>query len=536
MFSQYRLVTETNQIESLPYETKYKIYDGLLIKEVIQRNRDFIEGKTKSENLKLTVALYFSSYPKDDEIEQLKSLEVKLYTTTWTPPLPNHPLGFMLADIYTNKFIELLFVDAVKRVANTNEQFYPNNNRAASKIRANLIWSQGYTGSGVKVAVLDSGLDSFYEGSDLPSGYDRRDYSYYPTSIDNNVENTVSGHGTHVTGSVLGRGNLSSSHSSSNGNAPFKGVAPNANLCFLKIGNDATASASANAMIAAIAAAVDTFNCKIISMSYGGWDAYHDGSQPVEQKLDWAFNQGVISFVSAGNSADSRRHYSGTVNAGSHSVFIPINITATIKPVFNLVWYDGSERRNLTLKYYDASYNEITAITTYTTTESSRGTESQYTQAINDFSSGTYYLRVYNPSSTTTFFHIYEYYNTVVKFNASVADPNYTTNHPSNADNAISVGAYVSRYEWWDYLNNGPYSFTGQNPENEIANFSSRGPRVDGINKPDIVAPGSALISLRDTDVLTSPNALWIDNDGINGGDANYYVMQGTSMSCPITA
>ena len=72
---------------------------------------------------------------------------------------------------------------------------------------------------------------------------------------------------------------------------------------------------------------------------------------------------------------------------------------------------------------------------------------------------------------------------------------------------------------------------------NGIAPYSSRGPRVDGLQKPNITAPGSAIISVRDTDVLTSVNSYWIDNDGTTGaGSANYYVMTGTSMACPIAA
>jgi hypothetical protein len=44
------------------------------------------------------------------------------------------------------------------------------------------------------------------------------------------------------------------------------------------------------------------------------------------------------------------------------------------------------------------------------------------------------------------------------------------------------------------------------------------------------------MISIRDRDVLFTPNNFWVDNDGVVGGDANYYVMQGTSMASPIAA
>jgi hypothetical protein len=64
---------------------------------------------------------------------------------------------------------------------------------------------------------------------------------------------------------------------------------------------------------------------------------------------------------------------------------------------------------------------------------------------------------------------------------------------------------------------------------------------VDGIQKPDLTAPGASVISLRDRDVIKNPSvsypiSLWIDNDDVAGGDTSYYVMQGTSMACPMAA
>ena len=66
-----------------------------------------------------------------------------------------------------------------------------------------MVWRAGWTGTGVKVAVLDSGLDTEPANSDLPGTIEKKDYWDFP-NLDDNVENIVSGHGTHVTGSVLG--------------------------------------------------------------------------------------------------------------------------------------------------------------------------------------------------------------------------------------------------------------------------------------------------------------------------------------------
>jgi len=80
---------------------------------------------------------------------------------------------------------------------------------------------------------------------------------------------------------------------------------------------------------------------------------------------------------------------------------------------------------------------------------------------------------------------------------------------------------------------------------NTVTSFSSRGPRVDSNIplKPNIVAPGSTIISCRDTDVYAWPSPIYdpfiIDNDGLNldgSGPADYFVMRGTSMASPMAA
>jgi subtilisin family serine protease len=432
----------------------------------------------------------------------------------------------------------LLSENAVVKIGSAETLLEPNNNQGTTSIKANLLWNEGYTGTGVKVAVLDSGLDTEPINSDLPTTIEKRDYSNYPTSIDNNVENTVSGHGTHVTGSVLGRGILSSSNTI-NGGDSYKGSAPNADLVFLKIGADANSNASLSAMIAAIQSAVDTFDADIITMSYGGWFEHHDGSSNTEQTVDWAYSQGVPVFMSAGNEGSNGRHYSGIVNANSETDFIQVNVTnAGVNNTalfFNLVWSDGSARNNLSLNYYDNNFIPLPSIIKEPTIESFRGTESQYSNYNLYVLSGnsTFYLKVVNPSNVNQFFHIYDRWGARVSF--QTPDPFYTIGQPASADNCIAVGAYTSSTNWTNYAGSSiNYSIVGL--LNDIAYFSSRGPRIDGLLKPNITAPGSAIISIRDRDVLFTPNNFWVDNDGVVGGDANYYVMQGTSMASPIAA
>ena len=494
---------------------------------------------TEDEKLNyIFLTIYFDEKPAPSEFNRIENIGVELFPESWIPAMQNHPYGFMIAKVPLDKVNMLLTDNSVIKIGSAETISEPNNNRGTSSIKADSLWNAGFTGTGVKVAVLDSGLDTEPLNSDLPTTIEKRDYSNYPTSIDNNVENMISGHGTHVTGSVLGRGNLSSSNTI-NGGGSYKGSAPNADLVFLKIGGDVSSSATGAAMIAAIQAAVDTFNADIITMSYGGWYAHHDGSSPEEQTVDWAYSQGVPVFMSAGNEGGNGRHYSGTVSANSETDFIRVNVTNAgvnnTALLFNLVWSDGTARNNLTLNYYNSSFAPLGSITIEPTTESFRGTESQFSNYGFYVLSGnsTYYLKVVNTSNVDQPFHIYDRWGARVSF--QTPDPFYTIGQPASADNCIAVGAYTSSTSWTNY-NGSSISYSVVGSLNDIAYFSSRGPRIDGLLKPNITAPGTAIISIRDRDVLFTPNNFWIDNDGVVGGNADYYVMQGTSMASPIAA
>ena len=501
------------------------------------------------------VFIYFAQQPTSAQINELAVLGVTAYPDSWIPPVTSHPTGFILADIPVDKLDIIAAKNYIIQLDTAEEQYYPQNNVARTAIGVGSVWTGGDTGAGVTVAVLDSGIDATNPDFPTLNTSNSKDYSAYPT-LDDTITNTVTGHGTHVAGSVLGRGNNS---------ATYKGIAPGANLVFLKIGNDTNSNASIDAMVYAIRAAANTYNAKIITMSYGGWSIYHDGSDAICQEVDAAVVHGATVFVSAGNNGSLGWHCYGTAAANGTSDFIPVTLSSgtggNTALAFNLVWYDGLGTHNaLSLKYYDPSQTELTAVTRGSQSESPRGTETQ-SSAYNIYvANSTYYLKVQNSSPNAQLFHIYyeSKYNALtgaatVKFTGSPGpSPLYTLGSPAEADSAIAVGSYVTRTSWIDYTNVG-YSYSTATIDT-ISTFSSCGPRVDnttiGNQKPEIVAPGQGIISVRDRNVYPWPayntNAdmypyapLIIDNDGatMNGsGPADYILMQGTSMACPIAA
>lgn len=105
---------------------------------------------------------------------------------------------------------------------------------------------------------------------------------------------------------------------------------------------------------------------------------------------------------------------------------------------------------------------------------------------------------------------------------------------PSTAKSIVTVGA-SENYRPGSSMTWGSFGF-GNNPissdrvaddENGLAAFSSRGPTDDNRIKPDVVAPGTYILSTRSS----------IGSSGGWGGyDSYYHYNGGTSMSTPITA
>jgi clostripain len=497
------------------------------------------------------VFIHMDREPTAKQLKELESMGITPYPDSWIPPVGEFPTGFMVAEMPVDELDALAGKDYIARLDTAEQLLEPQNDLAATAINADDVWGSGYTGEGVRIAVLDSGLDTSH--TDIPAPVASKDYSNWP-ALDDTIANSVTGHGTHVATSALGRGTQSAGAAS-----VYKGMAPGADLIFLKIGNDTTGSASLDAMTNAIRAAVDSYDADIITMSYGGWGDYHDGTRQTAQAVDYAFSQGAVVFISAGNEAASGEHYSGTVGAYSTTGFIRVDVSGSTGSNallgFNLVWFDGlAESNDLALTYYDSTQTAIGDVWAGGQEESWKGTEhelSGYGPEAGWYyylpsGSPTYYLKVTNNSDSQQFFHIY--FDGIAGSGASVEfhspDPFYTLCSPADAEEAIAVGAYTSRKSWTAYNGTSYHFVNPEMTEGTMAYFSSRGPRVDdgAPQKPNIAAPGSAIISARDQDVYVWPgdaSAYFIDNDGLNlngSGPADYYIMQGTSMASPTAA
>ncbi|WP_100398921.1 S8 family peptidase [Bacillus sp. FJAT-44742] len=92
-----------------------------------------------------------------------------------------------------------------------------------------------------------------------------------------------------------------------------------------------------------------------------------------------------------------------------------------------------------------------------------------------------------------------------------------TIGTPGLSSDIITVGALDNRN-------------TEDRSDDMIASFSSRGPTIYGETKPDIVAPGVSITSLR------APNSFIDKLQKLNRVGSHYFTMSGTSMAAPICA
>ena len=114
---------------------------------------------------------------------------------------------------------------------------------------------------------------------------------------------------------------------------------------------------------------------------------------------------------------------------------------------------------------------------------------------------------------------------------------------PGTAKNCITVGASenlrpefnAEKYgEWWpsDFPVNPSKRDSMADDAEQVVPFSSRGPTADGRVKPDVVAPGTFILSTRSSK-LAANNFAWA---AYPPDKKHYFHMGGTSMATPLTA
>ncbi len=505
----------------------YKLFSARLLYSIDQKLH---EGQDKFH----FVYLSFENTPSVEELKILDRMGVWVDVERIIAPYPPRNYWSTVGKIPIDSLNALASLDFIKKIADAEAELQPQNNNALKASFADSVQAIGYAGNGVRIGILDTGLDVDYRGDELPLNLFAIDYSNYPYSTDFNVYNKVSSHGTNVTGVAMATGHFSKNNDI-NGGEPFKAPAYDAALSFFKISPDDKPSAPDAVVRAAAIDAVVEYGVDILSLSFGEDGIYHDGSSDLETTLSkLAIDNNVPIFISAGNYGHAPYHYSGKVSPKDTTDFIRVNVYDKSVPLdYNLVW-DGTNDDTLELIYYNNQLEKHTDAHYYNATQSPRNTVSQISVAASNLvmQSNSFYIKVVNHGTNPIDYHIYKYSKGMISF--YMPNYSYMTMKPSNADKVFSVGSYNTRNTWVD--SKGEKVDFHNEVIGEVSDFSSRGPRIDGIQKPDLVAPGNFIISLRDRLFHTIEDAWWVAGNGSLGTNKFYYTTSGTSIATPHVA
>jgi subtilisin family serine protease len=174
----------------------------------------------------------------------------------------------------------------------------------ADTVQAKQVWGQGWSGAGVDVAVIDSGVvpvDGLTAPGKVVHG---PDLSFESGEAEVRHLDTY-GHGTHMAGIIAGRDDAVPAPVTSAPHDRFVGIAPDARIVSLKVADSAGAT-DVSQVIAAIDWVVqhgrsNGLNIRVLNLSFGtdGVQAYQ--LDPLAHAVEQAWHRGVVVVAAAGN-------------------------------------------------------------------------------------------------------------------------------------------------------------------------------------------------------------------------------------------
>jgi len=448
----------------------------------------------------------------------------------------------------------------------------------ADKLQNGSFNGVSYTGKGVIVGIIDTGIDwsdlDFRSDADPgqsrilwlwdqtvtgapPSGYSiGAEYSQQQINAELGAtapglvkEQDNDGHGTHVAGIAAGDGSSSS--------AGYKGVAPEADIIAVKttfLDNDIVDAITYIRKKAE--AAGEPF---VINLSLGSQESAHDGTDVDEVGIDNELQTaGRAVAVAAGNEGNDAIHCDSIVAQGGSIVYTfaipaytPTAGTGNDDVWFD-VWYSAGDQLSVSVKSPNGSTISAASGSQSSVETPSDGhvvisnapgganpddntkdctIEVYDNVASNTPRAGTWTMTISGSSITQGgAFDIWLGYTEITGNDGS--SPEFTSGYsfrklvgsPGTSKKAITVGSYVTKYSWKS-VKGGTYSFQGPNRTGNYSTFSSMGPTRDGRQKPEICAPGEVIASAMSK--WSAPDSALIVADG------KHVIMQGTSMATP---
>ena len=175
------------------------------------------------------------------------------------------------------------------------DSYYPTVSGAA------VLHSHGFTGSGITVAILDSGLWEQPNSLTKNTRGENRIRARFDATTGSTVNEArdESGHGTHML-SVLGRSDVTER---SDAPAPsYRGIAPDADIAVIKaFGESGEAGFLDMRGIQWVVENAEELNIRVLNLSFAARPRWPYWDDPVNQALMKAWQQGLFIVAAAGN-------------------------------------------------------------------------------------------------------------------------------------------------------------------------------------------------------------------------------------------
>ena len=358
-------------------------------------------------------------------------------------------------------------------------------------------------------------------------------------------------HGSHVAGIAAGGG----------AGIQYRGIAPGAGLLFTTFLIDAASVIDGFYWMQQIAESQG--KRLVINMSWGlTYMGTLDGTSLLSQVIDQMSDEGVVFVASAGNNGDNDHHIKYTFDNSQFQT--RINFDAQTPEPNNwgqsvTMWGEPNQSfwsrvqiyNNLNTLVGESSIYSTSAMPAYFDSLLIVGSDTVFFNLTTDASFPTnnrphMRLRVRNNSNslrvilnsgaesgTVHYWNVIELLTGVgnwglpfTSFGTSAVngDSNYSIAEPTCAASCISVAAYSARY----------LSQFGNLTGGGVASFTSYGPLLNEVQKPDVAAPGVNVCSSISSFTDASYNA--IDDVMFNGTQYDFARFSGTSMSSPCVA
>jgi subtilisin family serine protease len=381
------------------------------------------------------------------------------------------------------------------------------------------IWNQGITGQGEVIAVADTGIDydmCFFRDTQRAVPFQKTDTSHrkivgYELSytIDSNGQkeyadkgDNPSGHGTHVAGTVAG--NVLSSVQNAQSLSKMNGVAKDAKIHFTDIGQSDGSLVIPDDLNEFYSIAYTKSSARIHSNS---WGCSLGGTVSCSYNCQcvWTRNNAY------GNAGEKAKDSACQSMYGTKCCQICTRYDSWSQDVDQFT-YDNDD---MLILIAAGNYGKISVDTTV-------GSPSTAKNCLTIGASRTFNQDHVDSVDYMDFTVYYDYFK---KNNVPVTNTDECCNYANNAVRSYCCPSVIKQM----YQNN-----PGYYNKNNMASFSSRGPTFDGRLKPEVVAPGSYIISTHGDGDLTSNNCGSGRPNGANS--AALMSDQGTSMATPATA